>query len=63
MSELPKGYMSTEFTVWCGVCVEWETIPQGTRTRAGKEAKRVGWTYTRKHGWCCPKCSKTNKPL
>jgi len=50
-----RGYISTEKTIWCGVCFEWDQMSAGGHVKAWK---RRGWKLTKKHGWVCPACSK-----
>ncbi len=50
MSEI-KGYISSQKTVWCGKCVEWEYIDNT------KNARQLGWKLTKKYGWVCPSCN------
>lgn len=53
-----EGYISTEFTVWCGKCGHWNQI-SGRKTVAIKEWKRMGWKrFKAPIGWVCPTCNK-----
>ncbi len=57
LAALPKGRMTSEFTVWCHHCAEWwQTAEAHGRKRAGQLAKDKGWAYTRAFGWLCPEC-------
>lgn len=49
-----KGYISTEKTVWCGLCDNWMQESISTTSRMAKRARSRGWKYTRAHGWVCP---------
>ena len=51
----PKGYITTEKTVWCGRCNRWQQEPIGTHKQSWKER---GWQYTRNQGWLCNVCFK-----
>jgi hypothetical protein len=58
-SEPARGRMSVQYTVWCGVCEDWEyTFDEPTPT---KFAVKIGWRYTKARGWVCPKCISTFK--
>lgn len=43
-----KGHISTERTVWCGLCHRWQHV-----AGAG-DARIAGWRYTKASGWICP---------
>ncbi len=50
-----KGYIGINKTVWCGTCVEWESV------YGRKHAIELGWKQSRKHGWICPLCQCEHK--
>lgn len=52
-----KGYISNEFTFWCGTCAYWAQFASGTRAHAITNAYAHGWRKTAKHGWRCARCS------
>lgn len=54
---MSKGAISNQLTVWCAHCQVWDYLHSKKLQGAHKEAKQLGWTYTRKDGWVCPKCS------
>lgn len=51
------GRVSTEFTFWCGICIQWAQFPsQGSVTATAREfAIPRGWKRTKKFGWVCPR--------
>lgn len=53
-----EGYISKQYTVWCGVCGNWDQISVNLKKRAIKKWKHAGWKKT-KNGWVCPKCRST----
>lgn len=53
-----KGYISPEYTFWCGVCGQWERYHDRTKKLAKVSAREDGWSATKKQGWVCPACSK-----
>ncbi|NWL87572.1 hypothetical protein DMN77_08135 [Paenibacillus sp. 79R4] len=55
------GYISSEFTVWCGKCSKWEQVSTISKTFAAKEFTKSGWRKTKEHGWVCPSCKKKPK--
>jgi hypothetical protein len=48
-----RGYISTQLTVWCGRCYEWEYLEAKKKLDAALEAKDRGWKFTRQYGWVC----------
>lgn len=48
-----RGHISTEFTVWCGLCDEWLQESAPTKTVATKLFKARGWKNTKANGWVC----------
>ena len=52
---MSRGYISNEYTVWCGVCQNWEREAISKRL-AIKRWHAAGWRKTRKTGWTCPSC-------
>lgn len=58
MEEQEKGYISRQFTVWCGLCHEWFQESCNTQAQAIKYFKRRGWRLTKANGWICEKHSQ-----
>ena len=58
-----SGRITVTLTVWCGRhdeegwCPQWEYLQSTKMRNAHQEAKRLGWTFTREHGWVCPRCN------
>ena len=48
---MPRGRISAEQTIWCGICWGWEHLES---KQPAEEARRIGWRNTRKRGWICP---------
>ena len=53
-----KGHISTEFTVWCGMCIRWYQEAAPGKMEAAKDFRLNGWKKTKARGWMCPDCSK-----
>jgi hypothetical protein len=56
-----NGGITTEKTVWCGLCAEWHQTSASGEPGCGTFLETIrgrGWKRTRKHGWLCPKCAK-----
>ncbi|ASS66239.1 hypothetical protein [Paenibacillus sp. RUD330] len=53
-----KGWISRDFTVWCGGCTEWQQVSTRRETDAAKEFRVHGWKLTKHRGWLCPNCMK-----
>lgn len=51
-----RGHIYVDYFMDCGVCNR-ETCLAVAR-EPSKEARRQGFTYTRKHGWVCPDCQR-----
>jgi hypothetical protein len=49
-----KGGITTEKTVWCGICNQWEQAGAGGHV---KRFKHEGWRRSKKYGWLCPVCA------
>ena len=53
----PRGRIVTEYWVSCGRCFEHEPLVDvrlyGT---PNKNAKAIGWRYTKQFGYLCPRC-------
>ena len=56
-----KGYISTEKTVWCGRCGDWDQRALVEHGGHVKQWKKMGWMKTKEHGWVCPSCAKKLK--
>jgi len=53
------GTVTPETVYWfrCAHCLnEWHDGGNGLHW-AEKEARRIGWSKTVKHGWVCPECA------
>jgi len=57
-----KGYISIEYTVWCGECGNWDQI-SGKKKYAKRQWKIDGWKLTRDYGWLCSNCSENHLKL
>lgn len=60
MSDGKAGYMTQQWTAWCGGCMTWDMVG-GTRAQSIKELRRCGWENNRQSGWLCPVCVKKAK--
>ena len=56
-----SGSITSEKTVWCGLCCEWHQEAADTIRFFEKLIKAYGWKKTNKDGWICPDCAKKNK--
>ena len=59
MSDMPqgaKGHVSTEKTIWCGICPHWDQQPYRSTQEMVKYATLKGWKRHRHYGWICPDC-------
>jgi uncharacterized protein YlaI len=61
MKQVLEGYISKQYTVWCGICGEWEYVDGNNLTQAGKNARKKEWKYTPVHGWVCQQCKGASK--
>lgn len=57
-SQPGKGYITREYTVWCGRCEEWYQDTARSIKEVQPKFIQMGWSKTRKHGWLCPECSE-----
>ena len=58
-AEFARGHVETEYTFWCGCCVQWERFTgRGTLKRTQAAARARGWRYARIEGWICPRHPK-----
>jgi len=57
------GYISKEYTFWCGneECGEWEQFSGNNKKDTIEFARKHGWRNTTLYGWICPKCSKVSR--
>ena len=53
---MSRGCISNEYTVWCGVCQNWEREATSSKRLAIKRWHVAGWRKTSKAGWACPSC-------
>lgn len=53
-----RGFVSTEFTVHCGGCFEWDRTSAVAKRKAMVAWKGAGWRFTKPRGWLCPACVK-----
>jgi hypothetical protein len=51
-----KGRISTQYTVWCGTCGEWDYLDVKAGVSKVKAAKAIGYKLVIEKGWVCPKC-------
>lgn len=51
-----RGRLFVEWWASCGKC--WDAVPLATRDKPEEEARKMGWRFTRKHGWECPRCAR-----
>lgn len=51
------GSITTEHTVWCGTCEEWEQLNTRTKSQTAREARARGWSKSRGK-WQCPSCTE-----
>lgn len=56
LEEKRKGYISMEFTVWCGNCSQWESWPLSKGVIKSRAAKAHGWRFHKATGWLCQDC-------
>ena len=50
-----NGRITTEHTVWCLYCPEFEKQPEATKRGMERVAKACGWRK-QKGKWVCPRC-------
>ena len=50
-----KVRVTTEHTIWCDRCQDWEQLPIRTKKVFVKQMRRYGW-QTRKGQTLCPDC-------
>jgi len=60
VSQVKAGFMSQQWTVWCGDCPEWDQLG-GPKKGCEKAYKAAGWVNDRHRGWLCPKCAKLSR--
>jgi hypothetical protein len=51
-----RGYISKQYTAWCGECGNWEQVDEELKSAALKRFVKRGWRQTKENGWTCPKC-------
>lgn len=51
-----QGDITTEYTVWCGYCVEWYQETARNKRAAIYLFRLRGWGM-KKGKWCCPHCN------
>ena len=51
-----KGRISTQYTVWCGTCNQWEYLDVKAGVSKVKAAKYLGYKLVIDKGWVCPAC-------
>jgi hypothetical protein len=60
-SNVGRGRLRIDYYVTCGLCGDHAVGLENTATKATKNAKALGWSYTRANGWVCLRCNpKTN---
>ncbi len=53
------GMIRPDYTIWCGMCVRWDSLMDKSIRSCENEAKAAGWRKTKINGWLCPDCEKT----
>ncbi|MCY7487923.1 hypothetical protein [Paenibacillus alvei] len=56
-----NGWISTEFTVWCGKCHSCHQESTPNKIEAVEKFKRHGWKLKKAYGWTCPNCVSEEK--
>lgn len=58
------GYISTEYTAWCGddVCCEWTQESAFSKSDFIKQIRKAGWKRFGKR-WLCPDCCNKQREL
>jgi len=56
---MAKGTIKTEYTVWCGICGNWDRLSGGSKAQMVRAWKENGWRLTRLRGWLCASCAKS----
>ena len=54
--DLNAGTITTQYTIWCGNCLHWDTVSGSKKTAAAEEFRRSGWGKSRGK-WLCPDCT------
>jgi hypothetical protein len=52
-----SGKITTEHTIWCGICEEWVQLPISTKRAMQAAARRDGWRQVGGR-WVCPECMR-----
>lgn len=60
--DIIKGAITTQFTIWCGNCGEWDQISDSLKG-AKQDFALLGWKNTHKHGWLCLECYRDRKNI
>jgi hypothetical protein len=53
-----RGYISRQYTAWCGGCGNWEQVDEELKSAALKRLVKRGWRQTKENGWVCPRCMR-----
>ncbi len=53
-----RGRIYTEYWIMC-MCGHDGALGSRTKTRASKDARKLGWKLTKQYGWRCPECLLT----
>lgn len=61
MDDKGRGTIFPELMVDCGICYEAIYLSASERKKAQREARRLGWQFTYKHGWLCPTHAKMSE--
>lgn len=56
-----KGNISTEYTVWCDRCVEWEQQAMARNKADAIRLFKAGGWVVRKGRWVCPECKRLKR--
>lgn len=59
MRKSDKGSIEWEATVWCGCCDQWDYLDGHSQRDAQHAARKRGWRQSKRLGWLCPSCEKT----
>lgn len=51
-----RGHIWREPWVDCGICEWHEPCPPSIGRTSAQEARALGWSMTKQHGWVCPAC-------
>ncbi len=58
----PRGRMSADIYINCGMCSCGTYTGESTRERSATVMTERGWRFTMKHGWICDQCNDKKAP-